>query len=170
MQWNIYRYRGQFSSVAQSRPTLCDSMDCSTPGLPVQPTPRVYPNSCPLSLWCHATILSSVVSFFSHLQSFPTSGSFQRNQFFASGGQSIGVSASTSILPMNTQDWSPLRWTGWVLQSKGLSRVLQHHSSKASVLQLSAFFIVQLSHPYMTTGKTIVLARDLCWQSNVSAF
>ena len=78
------------------------------------PTPRVYPNSCPLSWWCHPTILSSVVPFSSHLQSFPGSGCFQMSQFFTSGGQSIGVSASTSILPMNTQDWSPLGWTGWI--------------------------------------------------------
>ena len=75
------------------------------------------------------------------------------SQLFASGGQSNGVSASTSVLPMNTRDWSPLGWTGWTLKS------LQHHSSKASILQRSAFFIVQLSHPYMTTGKTIALTR-----------
>ena len=82
-------------------------------------------------------------------------------QLFVSGGQSIGVSASTSVLPMNTQDRSPLGWTGWIsLQSKGLSSLLQHHSSKSSVLQHSAFFIVQLSHPYMTTGKTIALTRQ----------
>ena len=83
------------------------------------------------------------------------------SQFFTSRGQSIGVSASASVLPMNTQDWSPLGWTGWIsLLSKGLSRsLLQHHSSKASILQCSAFFIVQLSHPYMSTGKTIALTR-----------
>ena len=79
------------------------------------------------------------------------------SQFFASGGQIIGDSASASVLPMNIQDWLPLGWTGWIsLQSKSL---LQHHSSKASILQCSAFFIVQLSHPYMTTGKTIALTR-----------
>ena len=84
------------------------------------PTPGVYPNSCPLSQWCHPTISSSVVPF-SCPQSFPASGSFQMSRFFASGGQSIGVSASTSVLPMNTQDWS-LGWTGWIsLQFKGLS-------------------------------------------------
>ena len=84
-------------------------------------TPGVHPNSCPLSQWCHLTISSSVVPFSSCLQSFPTSGSFQMSQHFASGGQSIGVSASTSVLPMNTQDWFPLEWTGWIyLQSKGL--------------------------------------------------
>ena len=87
------------------------------------PTPRVYPNSCPLSRWCHLTISTSVVPFSSCLKSFLTSGSFQMRQLFASGGQSIGASASTSVLPMNTQDWSPLGWTGWIsLQSKGLSQ------------------------------------------------
>ena len=94
-------------------------------------------------------------------QSFPASGSFPMNQLFTSGGQSIGVSASTSVLPMNTQDWSPLGWTDWIsLQSKGLSSLLQHHSSKASILWHSAFFTVQLSHPYMTTGKNIALTRQ----------
>ena len=115
------------------------------------PTPRVYPNSCPLSRWCHPTISSSVVPFSSCPPSFPTSGYFQTSQFFASSGQNIGVSASTSILPMNTQDWSPLGWTGWIsLQSKGLLSLLQHHSSRASILRCSAFLIVQLAHPYMT--------------------
>ena len=88
--------------------------------------------------------------------------SFQMNQLFRSGGQRIGVSASTSVLPMNSQDWSPLGWTGWIsLQSKGqtLKSLLQHHSSKASILQCSAFFIFQLSHPYMTSGKRIALTR-----------
>ena len=87
-------------------------------------------------------------------------GLFQ-HQLFASGGQSIGVSASASVLPMNTLDWSPLRWTGWIsLQSEGLFKsLLQHHSSKASIFQCSAFFIVQLSYLYMTTGKTIALTR-----------
>ena len=88
------------------------------------PTPRVYSNSCSLSRWCHPIISSSVVPFSSHLQSFPASGSFQMSQFFASGGQSIGVSASASILPMNIQDWFPLGWTDWIsLQSKGFSKV-----------------------------------------------
>ena len=125
------------------------------------PTPRVYPNWCPLSWWCHPTISSSVTPFSSCPQSFPASGSFQMSQLFAWGGQSTGVSASASVLPMNTQDWSPLGWTAWIsLQSKGLFKsLLQNHSSKASILQCSAFFIVQLSHPYMTTGKTIALTR-----------
>ena len=108
------------------------------------PTPGAYSNSCPSHQWCHPTISSSVVPFSSHLQSFPASGSFQMSQFFTSGGQSIGVSASASVLPMNIQDWFPLGWTGWIsLQSKGHSRdLLQHHSSKAWILWHSAFFIV----------------------------
>ena len=101
------------------------------------PTPRVQPNPLPLSWWCHPTISSSVVPFSSCLQSFPASGSFPMSQLFTWGGQSIGFSASISVLPMNSQDWYPLGWTGWIfLQSKGLSRVftVQHHSSKASIL------------------------------------
>ena len=91
------------------------------------PTPGVYSNSCPSSRWCHPTISSSVIPFSSHLQSFPASGSFQMSQLFASGGQSIGVSASTSVLPMNIQDWFPSGWTGWISwQSKGLSRVFSN--------------------------------------------
>ena len=114
------------------------------------PTPRAYSNSCPSNWWCHPTISSFVVPFSSHFQSFPASESFPMSQLFTSGGQSIRASASASVLPMNIQDWFPLGWTGWIsLQSKGLSSLLQHHSSKASILWLSAFFIVQLSHPYM---------------------
>ena len=125
-------------------------------------TPRACSNPCPSSWWCHPTISSFVDPFSYHLQSFPASGSFQMNQLFASGGQSIGVSTSTSVLPMNIQDWSPLGWNGWIsLQSKGLKSLLQYHSSKAPILQRkrSAFFMVQLSHPYMTTGKTIALTK-----------
>ena len=125
------------------------------------PTPGVYSNSCPLSWWCHPTISSSVIPFSPCLQSFPASGSFQMSQLFASGGQSIGVSASTSVLPMNTQDWFHLEWTGWIsLQSRGLSRVFSNTTvQKHPSLRRSAFFTVQLSHPYMTTGKTIALTR-----------
>ena len=91
------------------------------------PTLRVHPNPCPLSQWCHPTISSSIIPFSSCPQSFPASGYFQMSQLFASGGQSIGVSASTSVLPKNTHDWSPLGWTGWIsLQSKGLSRVFSN--------------------------------------------
>ena len=105
------------------------------------PTPRAYPNSCPLSEWCHLSISSSVSPFSCHLQSFQISGSFQMTQLFTSGGQSIGVSAPTSVLPMNTQDWAPLGWTGWIsLQSKVLSRVLSN-----TTVQKHQFFGAQLS-------------------------
>ena len=100
----------------------------------LSPTHRVYSDSCPLSQWCHPTISSSVVPFSSRLQSFPASGSFPMSQFFILGDQSIRVSASAWVLPMNIQDWSPLGWTGWIsLQSKGLTlkSLLQHHCSKA---------------------------------------
>ena len=131
----------QFSSVAQLCLTLCDSMDCSTPGLPVHHQLPVYSSSCPLSGWCHQTISSSVVPFSSCLQPFPVSGSFQMSQFFASGGQSIGVLASTSVLPMYIQDWFPLGWTGWIsLQSKALSRVFS-----TTTVQKHQFFSAQLS-------------------------
>ena len=125
------------------------------------PTPRAHSNSCPLCQWCHPTISSSVVPFSSCLQCFPASGFFPMSRFFASGSQSIGISTSASVLPMNIQDWFPLGWTGLIsVQSKGLSKsLLQHHSSKVSILRHSAFFMVQLSHPYMTTGKTIAWTR-----------
>ena len=125
-------------------------------------TPGVYSNSCPLSWWYHPTISSSVVPFSSCLQSCPASGSFQMSQFFTSSGQSTGVSASASVLPMNIQDWFPLGWTGWIsLQSKGPSRVFSNTTSKASILQCSAFFIVQVSHPHITTGKTTALTKRI---------
>ena len=135
------------------------------------PTPRVHPNPCPLSQWCHPTISSSVVPFSSCPQSFPASGSFPMTQFFASGGQTTGVSVSTSVLPMNTQDWSPLGWTGWIsLQSKGLSRVFN------TTVQKHQFFGAQLLHrPTLSSihdhRKNHSLDwTNLCWQSNVSAF
>ena len=133
---------GLSCSVTQSCPTLCDSHGLQHARLPCpSPTPRACSNSCPLSWWCHPTISSSVVPFSSGLQSFPASGSFQMSQLFASGGQSIGVSASTSILPMNSQDWSPLGWTGWIsLQSKGLSRVFSN-----TAVQNHQLFSAQIS-------------------------
>ena len=122
------------------------------------PTLGVYPNSCPLSWWCHPTISSSVIPFSSCPQSLPASGSFQMSQIFASGGRSIRVSASTSVLPMNIQDWFPLGLTSLIsLQSKGLSRVFSNTTVQKHLLWCSAFFIVQLSHPHMTPGKTIAL-------------
>ena len=149
----------QFSHSVLSDSLLPHGLQHTKPPCP-SPTPRVYSDSCLLSRWCHPAISSSVFPFSSRLQIFPASGSFQMSQLFASGGQNIGVSASTSVLPLNNQDWSPLGWTGWVsLQSNGLSSLLQHHGSKASILLCSDFYIVQLSHPYMTTGKTIALTR-----------
>ena len=121
----------QFSSVQFSCSVMSNSLwplglPHARPPCP-SPTPGVYSNSCPLSQWCHPTISSSVVRFSSGLQCFPASGSFPVSLFFTSGGQSIGVSASASVLPMNIQDWSPLGWTGWIsLQSRGLSRVFSN--------------------------------------------
>ena len=144
--------------LAKSCPTLCDPKDCSMPGFPVL---------CYLLEWLKFMSTESVMlptisycaALFSFcLQSFPASGSFPMSQLFTSGGQSIGTSASASVLPTNIQGWFPLRLTGWIsLQSKELSSLLQHHNSKASILWHSAFFMVQISHLYMTTGKTIAL-------------
>ena len=154
-----------FSSVQFSRSVVSDSLwphesQHARPPCP-SPTPGVHPNSRPSSQWCHPAISSSVVHFSSCPQSLPASESFPMSQLFPWGGQSTGVSALTSVLPKNTQDWSPLEWTGWIsFQSKGLFKsLLQHHSSKASILWCSAFFTVQLSHSYMNTGKTIALTR-----------
>ena len=130
--------QAQFSSVTQSCQTLCDPMNCSTPGLPVYHQFRVHSSSCPLSRWYHPVISSSVVSFFSCPQSLPASGSFPVSQPFAWGGQSIGASASASVFPMNTQDWSPLEWTCWIsLQTKGLSRVFSNTTIQKHSLVLS---------------------------------
>ena len=134
-----------FSSVPFSRSVVSDSLwphepQHARPPCP-SPIPRVYPNSCPSSRWYHPAISSSVIPFSSCPQSFPASGSFPMSQLFASGGQSIGVSDSASVLPMNTQDWSPLGWTGWIpLQSKGLSRVFSN-----TTVQKHQFFGTQLS-------------------------
>ena len=137
----------------------------------LSPSPGACSDSCLLSRWCHPTISSSVVPF-SCLQSFPEPGSFKMNWLLTLGGQSIGASATPSVLPMNIQDWFPLGWTCWIsLQSKGLSRVFsQHHSLKASILWLSAFFMVQLSHPYMATGRTIALTTWIFVGKVMSAF
>ena len=123
------------------------------------PTPGVHSDSCPSSQWCWPAISSSVVPFSFCPQFLPESGYFPVSQLFAWGGQNTGVSALALVIPKNTQDWSS-EWTGWIsLQSKGLSSLLQHHSSKAPILKCLAFFIVQLSSPHMTTGKAIALTR-----------
>ena len=163
----MYNRQHQFSSVVQSCLTLCNNglqharPPCSSP------TPRVYSNLRPLSQWCHPTISSSVICF-SHNQSFPASGSFKMSQFFALGDQSIGV-FSFSISPSNEYSGLISFRMDWldVLAVQGTLN-LQHHSSKASI-RLSAFFIVQLSHPLVTTGKTIALTRWM-FVGNVSAF
>ena len=131
------------------------------------PTLGVYPNSSPSSRWCHPTISSSVVPFSSCPQSSPASGSFQMSQLFPSGGQRIGISASTLVVPMITQDWSLLEWTDWTsLQSKGLSRVFSNTTN-----QKHQFFGTQLYSPTLTwLLEKPSPWRDLCWQSNVSAF
>ena len=134
-----------FSSVQFSRSVVSASLQPhesqhARPPCP-SPTPRVHPDPCPLSWWCHPTISFSTVPFSSCPQSFPASGSFPMSQLFASDGQSTGVSASISVLPMNTQDWSPLGWTGWIsLQSKALSRVFSN-----TTVQKHQFFSAQLS-------------------------
>ena len=150
MQKLIYSF--QFSSVQFSHSVVSDSLQCvwalcsahglqhARPPCP-SPTPGVYSNSCPLSRWCHPTISSPVIPFSTHLQSFPASGSFQMSQIFASGGQTIGVSASEPVLPISTQDWFPWGWTDWIsLQSKGLSRVFSNNT-----VQKHQFFSAQLS-------------------------
>ena len=130
----------QFSRSVMSDSLRPHGLQQATPPCS-SPTPRIYSNSRPLSQWYHPTTSSSVVPFSSRLQSFSASGSFQMSQPFTSGGQSIGVSASTSVLPMNTQDWSPLGWTGWLsLQSKGFSRVFSN-----TTVQKHQFFGAQLS-------------------------
>ena len=141
--YNICSFCVQFGSVQSlSRVQTLQPHEPQHARLPCpSPTPGVYPNTCPLSRWYHPTISSSVAPFSSCPQSFPASGSFQMSQLFTSDVQSIGVSASTSVLPMNTQGWSPLGWTGWIsLQSKGLSRVFSN-----TTVQKHQFFNTQLS-------------------------
>ena len=124
------------------------------------PTPRVHSNSRPSSQWCHPAISSSFIPLCSWPQSLPVSGSLPMSQLFSSRGQSIGVSASASFLPMNTQDWLfRIDWLDLLVVQGTWKTLLQHHSSKASIFPCSAFFPVQLSHPHMTTGKTMDLTR-----------
>ena len=153
----MLREPGMFSSVQFSCSVVSNSLrpherQHARPPCP-SPTPGVHPNPCPLSRWCHPTILSSVFPFSSCPQSLPASGSFQMSQLSTSGGQSIEVSGSTSL-----SFW--MDWLDLIAVQGTLKSLPQHHSSKASILQHSPFFIVQLSHPYMTTGKTLVLTRQ----------
>ena len=136
----------QFSRSVVSDSSRSHELQHARPPCP-SPTPGVYPNSCPLSRWCHPTVSSSVIPF-SCLQSFPALGSFQMSQLFASSGQSIGVSSSTSVLPMSIRDWSPLGWTGWIsLQSKGLSRVF----SNTTVQSINSLALSCLYSPTLTS-------------------
>ena len=140
----VFNTRCRFSSVQFSHSVVSDSLrlhELQHPRPPCPPTPRDYSNSCPSCQWCHPTISSPVVSFSSCPQSSPASGSFPMSQFFTPGGQSIGVSASASVLPMNLQDWFPLGWPGWIsLQSKGLPRVFSN-----TTVQKHQFFSARLS-------------------------
>ena len=153
------------SSVQFSHSVMSDSLQPhglqhARPPCP-SPTPRVYSNACPLSCCCHPTISSCVVSFSSHLQSFPASGSFQMSQLFTSDGQSIGISVLTSVLPMNIQDWLPLGWTGWIsLQFKELSRVFSK-SINSSVV--SFFYSPTLTSIYDYWKNHSFDQMDLFW-------
>ena len=149
------------SSVQFSHSVVSDSLwphesQQARPPCP-SPTPRVYPNSCPSSRWCHSAISSSVIPFSSCLQSLPTSRSFPMSQLFTWGGQSIGVSASARVLPMNTQDWFPLGWTGWISsQSRGLSRVfsnttVQKHQFKNKKKSINSSVLSFLHSPTLTS-------------------
>ena len=157
-------FSGCMCSVQFSRSVVSDSLQSHglqqiRPPCP-SPTSGAYLNSCPSSWWCHQTISSSAVPFSYHFQSFLASGSFPMSQFFTSGGQSIGVSASASVLPMNIQDWLTLGFTGLIsFQYKQLSRVFSNTTVQKDQFFGAQLFIVQHSHPYMTTGKTIALTR-----------
>ena len=156
------RTKGSFGSVQ----SLSHVWHFATPwtaarqaSLSITNSRRAYSNSCSLSRWCHPTISSSVVPFFSCLQSFPASGSFPMSQFFASGGQSIGVSAPASVLPMNIQDWFPLGWTGWIsLQSKGLSRVFSN-----TTVQKHQFLAPSFLYSLTLTIHTQLLEKPWLW-------
>ena len=139
----------QFCYSVVSNSLRPDGLQQARPPCP-SPTPGVHPNLCPLSRWCHPTISSSIIPFSSHLQSFPASGSFEMSQLIASGGQSIGVSASASILPMKISGLISFRkdWLDLLAVQRTLKSLLQHHNLKASILQHSAFYIVQLCSKY----------------------
>ena len=154
----IQYWKVQFSSVAQLCLTLCDPMNRSMPGLPVHHQLPEFTQLMSIESVRRSSHLILCRPLLLLLPICPASGSFPMSQLFTSSGQSIGVSASASVLPMKTQDWSPLGWTGWIsLQSKGLSRVFSNITVQKHQLQRSAFFIVQLSHPHVTTGETTAL-------------
>ena len=141
----LYLSSVQFSHSIMSDSLRPHELQNARPPCP-SPTPGVHPNPCPLIQWCHPAISSSVIPFSSCPQSFPASGSFPMSQLFAWGGQSIGVSGSSSVLPMNTQDWSPLGWTGWIsLQSKGLSRVFSNTTVQKHQFYSTLTFLYSLT-------------------------
>ena len=169
----VWLFATPWIAAGQASLSITSSQTDWCPSCPPSPVscPSSHPTDGWLSRWCHPTISSSVIPF-SCLQSF-SAGSFQMSRLFASGGQSIGVSASASVLPMNIQDWFPLGLTSLIfLQSKGLSRVFSNNTiQKHQFFGDQFFFIVQLSYTYMTTGKIIALTRrTFFWQSNVSSF
>ena len=148
----------QFSRLVMSNSLWPHELQHARPPCP-SPTPGIHSNSHPLSRWCHPAVSSSVVPFSSCPQSLPASGSFPMSQLFTSGGQSIGVSALASVLPMNTQNWSHLEWTSWIsLQSKGLSRVFSNNS-----VQKHQFFCAQLSSQYNSHIHTWPLEKPKPW-------
>ena len=161
--WRMRVKKMPFSSAQFNRSVVSNSLwlhepQHTRPPCP-SPTPGVHPNSCPLCRWCHPTILSSVVPFSTYPQSFPVSESFQRSQLSTSGGQSTGVSLSTSVLPMNTLDWSPLGWTGLIsLQFKELSRVFSN-----TTVQKHQFFGAQLSLESNSHIHTWLLEKPQPW-------
>ena len=155
-----------FSHLVMSDSLPPHELQHTRPPCPL-PAPRLHPNPCPLSWWCHPGISSSVVPFYSCPQSVPAPRAFQMSQLFASGGQSIGVSASNEHSGLIS---FRMHWLDLLAVKGTLKSLLQHHSSKASILLHSAFFIVQLSHPYMTTGKTIALTRWTFVGKVMSAF
>ena len=148
----------QFNCLVMSNSLLCSGLQHARLPCP-SPTPGTCSNSCPSSQWCHPSIPSSVIPFSSCLQSFPASGSFPMSQFFASDGQSIGVSASAAVLPMNIHDWFPLGWTGWTsLQSKGLSRLFSN-----TTVQKHQFFSTQFSLYSNSHIHTWLLEKPWLW-------
>ena len=165
-----------FSTVQFSRSVVSDSLwphelQYARPPCPSL-TAGVHPNPCSLSQWCHPTISSSVAPFSSCPQSFPASGSFQMSQLFTSGSQSTGVSASTSVLPMNTQDWFPLKWTGWISLQSGDSQEFSPtpHFKSINSSVLSFFYSPTLTSIHDHRKNQSFDYMDLCWKNNVSAF
>ena len=160
--------RSSVQSLSRVQLFATRGLQHARPPCPSQ-TPGACSNSCPSSWWCHPAITSSVIAFSSFLQSFRASGSFQMSQFFASGGQSTRVSAPALVLPMNFRtDFLRMDWLDLLAVQGTLKSLLKHHNSKTSILQHSAFSIVQLSYPYMTTGKTTAFIQTFL--GNVSAF